>query len=144
VYGSADGVRLLHVKITTTLISDDDVEDIITGISDVEIDAELSGFGAPFAGTAPEIVSLISNLKTAASIYESRIATAGKPSEFAKLLRDQADSWLKKIKNGECSVTGITSPQLVSMLDGDEERPADEVFTGDETTWAARLEVRES
>lgn len=139
-------VRLLCKYLTTDEISDDDLEDIAITFADPEIDAALKGFGAPFGYTNPPLpVRILSALITTAIAFDSVFAQTADESRFASAKRSTAQKMIDRIRAGEIDLGIVEDDPLIDVSESDlEERPAEEVFVGNELDWVRPTEAREA
>lgn len=140
-YGTPAEVRRLYSGLTSTVISDQELE-AIGADTDTELDAELAGYGAPWTGTAPAIIRRISSMLCCAQAFDDRFWQTAQESGVARMLRERAQQLIQKIKAGEITDTGISQATVLGVTDPEADRAHTEVFTGSEVDWAARAETR--
>jgi len=137
-------VRSLCHLLTSDIITDEELETIAEQFADTEIDAALSGFGAPFS-VPPPLVKQISALLTAAVAFDDRFCQTADESRFASAKRSDARKLLEKIRKGELDLGTVADDPLIDVSDSDlDRRPDTEVFVGSELDWIRPTEARET
>jgi hypothetical protein len=144
-YLDPDMVRSLCHLLTVDIITDAELETIAESFADPEIDAALSGFGAPFGYTSPPyLIKMISALLTTAIAFDDRFCQTADESRFAAAKRKDARSLIDRIRKGELSLGLVDDDPLIDVSDSYlEDQPEERVFVGDELDWQAPTELRE-
>jgi len=139
-------VRSLCHLLTSDIITDEELQTIAEQFADTEIDAALSGFGAPFSYSAPPaLVKQISALLTAAVAFDDRFCQTADESRFASAKRSDARKLLERIRKGELDLGTVADDPLIDVSDSDlDRRPETQVFVGDELDWIRPTEARET
>jgi hypothetical protein len=141
-YGTAANVRSVSYLITTALIADADVLSVGDTFAQPEVDAALTGLGAPFT-TVPSIVVMVWSLLAAAHIYRDRLSHRDDAEGAAGGLRKQAADILEQLRKGTLSMSGITSVPLLVISDPTLDMPETAVIVGDPLDWLMPTETRE-
>jgi len=148
-YGTYTMVRQLNRKITTTHISNDDVDALALATSKPITDAAFKGYGAPWTvlTDAPGIVKVFDALQTVATIFDDVFSQTADESGVAAKARERAWDLHTKFIQGIIGESGLTTPELFQAADASDARLDEEVFVdkgSHELDWEHTAETRES
>jgi hypothetical protein len=137
-------VRELSHDLSVDVITDAALESLAVNFADPEIDAALSGFGAPFVYTAPPtMIRIVRALLVTAIAFDDAFSQTADESRFASAKRSEARKMIDRIRKGEISLGLVTSDPGIDVSDSDlTDRPAEEVFVGSELDWEIPAEGR--
>lgn len=143
-YADPDVVRQFARAITSDVIDDTAINLVSTNIVNPVIDAELAGLGAPWTDPIPAYIQAAASLMAVGVIFDDVYYQTGQESDWGKRKWDRGMAMLQRVKSGEASVEGVSSPSIVSVSDPAANKAATAVFGGDETDWTARTETKAS
>jgi hypothetical protein len=143
-YADPDIVREFATAVTTDVISDNDIQTLSTTVVDPIVDGELSGLGAPFDGTTPDIIKVIASMLCISIIFDDRYYQTAKESDWGKKKWDRAVWIIERIKSGAMRPEGLSRAKRLLVSDPAADKAATSVFVGDETTWTGRTEEKAS
>ena len=143
-YADPDVVRRFARSITTSVITDDDVNLVSSTIVDPVVNAELYGLGGPWtdSGGIPDLIVVAASMMAVGIIFDDVSYQTAAESDWGKKKWDRGLELLAKIKSGQTQVSGVTRPSSLIVSDPTDDKAATAIFTGDPTTWEGRTETK--